>query len=201
MSLLIYFETNWIIGAVLGQDARADEFLSSPPSEIILAVPSVCIMEAISAFDWKRIERNQLKAELDRQLVQVQRSKQVPLAQQLATQLIHAKLTNDQLLNELFKRLDDLLLHAAQRAELIPLSADAIHQMVRLQRETELDRDDALILASILLDAKSRPPQRRGFLTGNIHDFEAGPVRNLLEQNEIKLLRSSEQALRSVAAE
>ena len=71
MSCLIYLETNWIVGAVMGQDQIADGLLSSSEADIHLAVPSVCLMEAISAFDWKRIERNRLKDELDRQLNQL----------------------------------------------------------------------------------------------------------------------------------
>src|SRR5258706_1660274 len=100
LSPLAYLETNWIIGAVLGQDPRADELLSSSETEIRLAIPSVCLMEAISAFDWKRIERKDLKKELERQLKQIQRS-QIPTAQQLAAQLIQADLTNDKLLDEI----------------------------------------------------------------------------------------------------
>lgn len=67
-----------------------------------MALPDVCVMEAISAFDWKRIERNRLKDELDRQLNQLQRSIKVQAAQQLATELAQADLTNAKLLAQLF---------------------------------------------------------------------------------------------------
>ena len=158
-------------------------------------------MEAVSAFDWKRIERNQLRAELERQLAQIQRSRELSVAQQLAGQLIQANLTNAKLLNELFQRLDDFLVRVAARAEMIPLSAEIIHAMIRLQQETELDRDDALILASIIADSKKRPPKTRAFLTGNFHDFEVEPVRNILEQNQIKLFPSSGSVLRAAVTE
>jgi hypothetical protein len=105
-------------------------------------------MEAISAFDWKRIDRNRLKGELDLQLSQLQRSVDVQTAQRLATELTQADLTNARLLSELFQRLDDYLVRIAKRAQLIPISAEIIQHQVQLSRETELDRDDALILAS-----------------------------------------------------
>jgi predicted nucleic acid-binding protein len=186
LNSLIYLETNWIVGAVMGQDYRAGELLSSSESEVHLAVPAVCVMETISAFDRKRIERNQLKDELDRQLSQLQRSTNVQAAQRLATELTRADLTNAELLSELFQRLDETLLRIANRAQLIPVSAEIIQHQVQLSRETELDRADALILASILAHSKSESIARKAFLTGNFKDFEKEPVRLLLAEAGIK---------------
>jgi predicted nucleic acid-binding protein len=200
LSSLIYLETNWIVGAVMGQDSRAGELLSSSESEVHLALPAVCVMEAISAFDRKRIERNQLKDELDRQLSQLQRSINVQAAQRLATELTQADLTNAELLSELFQRLDETLLGIANRAQLIPISAEIIQHQVQLSRETELDRDDALILASILAHSKSESIARKGFLTGNFKDFEKEPVRLLLAEAGIKQFRSTGGALGWVEA-
>lgn len=201
MSPLIYLETNWIIGAVVGQDPFADELLSLSQPEVKLAIPSACLMEAVSAFDRKRIERNDLKSELNRQLAQIQRSAQIPLAQQLTAQLIQANLTNDQLLNELFRRLDDTLLRVAKRAEMIPPSFETVEHMVQLQRDAELDRADALILACILSDSKHRPSEKRAFVSGNIRDFNVEPVKSLLEQSSIKFFSSSERILKWAAGE
>lgn len=66
----------------MGQDLRADDLLVSK-SDLHLAMPGVCIMEAISAFDWKRIERNRLKDELAKQLQQLNRSTNILTAQHL----------------------------------------------------------------------------------------------------------------------
>ncbi len=179
----------------MGQDSRAAELFSLSESEVRLALPDVCVMEAISAFDWKRIERNRLKDELDRQLNQLQRSINVPVAQQLATELTQADLTNAKLLSELFKRLDETLLAITHRAELIPLSVEIIQQQAQLSRETELDRDDALILASILAHSKSQPTARKSLLTGNFNDFEKEPVKLLLAEAGIKQFRSTHRVL------
>jgi predicted nucleic acid-binding protein len=195
LSSLVYLETNWIVGAVMGQDSRAGELLSSSKSEVQLALPAVCVMEAISAFDGKRIERNQLKDELDRQLSQLQRSINLESAQRLATELTRADLTNAELLSELFQRLDETLLGIANRAQLIPISAEIIQHQIQLSRETELDRADALILASILAHSKTESIARKAFLTGNFKDFGKEPVRLLLAEAGIKQFRSTGGAL------
>jgi len=201
LSPLIYLETNWLIGAVVGQDPHAERLLSLSQAEVQLAIPSACLMEAISAFDWKRIERNRLKDELDRQLAQVRRSEQILVARQLTAELIQANLTNAQLLNELFRRLDDLLLRVSKRAEMIPATFETVEHMVQLQRETELGRADALILACILSDSKHPPSEKRAFLSGNIRDFDVEPVKNLLEQSGIKFFGSSDHVLKWLAGE
>jgi hypothetical protein len=90
-------------------------------------------------------------------------------------------------LSELFQRLDDYLVRVARRAQLIPISAEIIQHQVQLSRATELDRDDALILASILAHSKNNAT-RKAFLTGNFKDFEKEPVSALLVKAGIKRL-------------
>jgi hypothetical protein len=197
VSFLIYLETNWIIGAVMGQDPRAEDLLVSPPSRVKLALPDVCIMEAISAFDWKRGDRNKLKAELAQQLSQLQRSIEIPTAQSLARQLTEADFTNAEFLSELFNRLDDYILRLSHRVELIPLSGTIVRHQLR--QETELDRDDALILSSILAHSTTDTASSKAFLTGDINDFGKDEVRRLLLQSGIKHFSSTDRALGWVA--
>ena len=71
----------------MGQDAFADKLLSMPLPKVSIVLPTICVMKGISAFDWKRIERNKLKEELDRQLKQLQRSGGVAVAKTLVTEL------------------------------------------------------------------------------------------------------------------
>jgi hypothetical protein len=180
----------------MGQDAHADQLLLVRP-DVVVGLPMVCLMEAISAFDWKRIERNRLKDELDRQLRQLQRSSNVELAQTLATELAQADLTNAQLLSELFKRLDFYFSKLASRVELIPTTTASFDIYEKLLITTELDRDDALILATILghpVDESAK----RAFVTANFRDFEQPPVTDLLRGAGIKQFRTTERVLQWV---
>jgi hypothetical protein len=195
VDFLIYLETNWIIGAVMGQDSGADDLLASASDRVKLALPDVCVMEAISAFDWKRGERNKLTAEHRTQLTQLRRSTQIPAAQRLATQLTEADSTNAEFLSELFLRLDDYMLRLTRRAELIPLSEAVVLHQLKLSHETELDRDDALILASILAHSRTDTVRSKAFLTSNINDFGKDDVSQLLLHSGIKHFRSTNRAL------
>jgi hypothetical protein len=180
----------------MGQDTHADELLSQPADYIGIALPMVCVTEAVSAFDRKRDDRKKLKEELNRQIEQLQRRGEVEIAQNLVAQLVQADLTNAQLLNNLFYRLDYYLLKIARRAELLPISARVVDSYSLIMMATELDRDDALILASILAHGESNSRVDRAFLTGNFKDFESAPVRQMIKAAGIKQFRSTERVLR-----
>jgi hypothetical protein len=180
----------------MGQDSGAEDLLASPSERVKIALPDICVMEAISAFDWKRGDRNRLKGELDRQLAQLQRSIEIPVAQRLAKQLTQVDFTNAEFLSDLFHRLDTYLVRLAERAELIPLSNAVLLHQFQLRQQTELDRDDALILASILDHSLTDTVSSKALLTGNIHDFRKKEVALLLRQNRMKHFSSSDQLLR-----
>ena len=179
----------------MGQDSSADVLLSSAEANLRLAIPSVCLMEAISAFDWKRRERNELSNELDRQLTQLQRSGEIPIPQQLASELVKADLSNDKLSSELLQRLDDYLLRVAIRAELIHVSLPILQHQLQLVRETESDCDDALILSSIVDHSKGQTADKQAFLSGNINDFRKPAVKEVLADARVRLFSSTERVL------
>ena len=173
MSPIVYIETNPIIAAVMGQDPCVDDLLSTPAEVLRLAVPTVCLMEAITAFDRKRNERNGLKGALDGQLSQVGRSLEIGAALRLTELLTHARAMNDDLLTELHRRLETYLLRVAGRAEMIDLVADDLGYALDLAELLRLGRADALILTCILAHARRSGDARKGFISGNVRDFAA----------------------------
>jgi hypothetical protein len=110
------------------------------------------------------------------------------------TELTQADLTNARLLSELFSRLDNYLSKIGNRAELLATRADTIDSYTDLAVQTELDRDDALILATILSHTGDERA-KRAFVTGNFKDFERPAVKYLLDNAGIKYFRSTERVL------
>jgi hypothetical protein len=109
----------------------------------------------------------------------------------LVYQLTQADLTNASLLSELFQRLDHYLLRIAGRVDLIPISPDDIYHQLQLVEDTGLDRDDALILASILSHAQTYPTIKKSLLTTNVNDFRRPPVKDLMNVAGLRLFSST----------
>ena len=49
--MILYLETNFIMGAAMGRDASADFLLRHTSAELRIALPAVCLMEAWSSFE------------------------------------------------------------------------------------------------------------------------------------------------------
>jgi hypothetical protein len=73
--------------------------------------------------------------------------------------------------------------------------------MFKLAIEAELDRDDAIILASILAHSSTTGATRKAFVSGNVKDFEKEPVKQLIEQAGIKQFSTTERILLWARAE
>ena len=162
---LVYIETNWIVGAVMGQEPEADELMASPSVRLIL--PSVCVMEALKSFEGKRRARNELTSDIDREIKDVRRSTGIREARELATHLQEAKLQNDALLDQLYKRLDGWLARAVERAELLHPTSTDVTLACDLALITEGERADLLILTLIVRHARTEPGTSKALLTGD----------------------------------
>ena len=86
-------------------------------------------------------------------------------------------------------------MRVANGVELIPLSVQVLQHELQLLQDTELDRDDALILASILSHSQNQSEKKKAFLTGNVNDFKSPGVRELLVKAGIKVFSSTERVL------
>ena len=162
---IVYIETNWIVGAVMGQDPAADELLAAPGIHLVL--PSVCLMEALKSFEGKRRSRNVLKAALDQEMKEIRRSDEIAEAKALAAELQEAKLHNDALLDALYKRLDVTLARVVQRAELLHPLPEDVTSACDLALLTDGERADLLILTLVRRHAKAAAKARRALLTGD----------------------------------
>lgn len=184
MSVILYLETNFIVGAAFGQDEKANILLQIPPAELQIALPSVCIMEVWAVFEAEKKQRNTLKETLNDQIGKLRRYPNSPHAQALIKHLLLALTENADLLNDVEVRLRDFLskvfgLQAGFFAvELLPLTQAAFQGS--LSAGLTKDHTDNLILAVILAHASEHPPDEKVFLSGNIRDFQTPEIEALL---------------------
>ncbi|HEY9606215.1 MAG TPA: hypothetical protein V6C85_31705, partial [Allocoleopsis sp.] len=109
-----------------GRDSQAYNLLSTPPSSVQIAIPSICCMEALSALEDELKRRNRFENDLNLQLSQLRRDVTSPYAQSLLSHLAQSVIENRGLLNDVKERLFQALDRLAANAEIIPLTANML---------------------------------------------------------------------------
>ncbi len=182
--MILYLETNFVIGAALGRDKKAEALLQVSSAELQIVLPGVCIMEAWSVFEDERKRRNAFRQTLDQQISQLQRDETSPHAKALLQHLQQAYVENNDLLNDVQNRLRDVLSKLSglqpgfSPADLLPLTLVALQNS--LPAGPTKDPTDNLILAIILAHASEHPADEKVFLSGNIKDFQTPEIEALL---------------------
>ena len=92
--MILYLETNFIVGAALGRDKTSDALLQASSTDLQIALPSVCVMEAGSVFEDERKRRNAFRQTLDQQISQLRRDETSPHAKALFQYLQQASTEN-----------------------------------------------------------------------------------------------------------
>jgi hypothetical protein len=162
-----------------GRDSQAYNLLSTPPSSVRIAIPSICCMEALSALEDELKRRNRFENELNLQISQLRRDVTSPYAKSLLFHVRQSVVENRGLLNDVRERLFQALDQLAAKAEIIPLTADMLQTSLNTAF-FEKEPTDNLILYSILKDASVHPTEVKVFLSGNVKEFGALDVQQPL---------------------
>ncbi len=173
----LYIETNFLMSIATGRDSQAYNLLSTPPSSVRIAIPSICCMEALSALEDELKRRNRFENELNLQISQLRRDVTSPYAKSLLVRQSVVK--NRGLLNDVRERLFQALDQLAAKAEIIALTADMLQTSLNTAF-FEKEPTDNLILYNILQDASVHPTEVKVFLSGNVKEFGALDVQQPL---------------------
>lgn len=182
--MILYLETNFIMGAAMGRDVSAASLLRLASAELHIALPAICLMEAWSSFEDEQKRRNFFRQTLDTQISQLLRDVTSAHAKALVQHLQQARTENFDLLNDIRDRLRDVQEKLAGRqagfpaAEFLPLTLSAL--AADLAAGPTKDPTDNLILAVIQEHALQNPDEDKAFLSGNTRDFDTPEIRALL---------------------
>lgn len=167
MAGILYVETNFLLSIATGRDPQAQTLIQNFPTSVSLAIPSICCMESLSAFEDELKRRNSLTNILDLQISESRRDGTSPHAQILLRQLEEARVSNQNLLNDVRSRLSTTHIQLANLADLIQLTPEALLQSIN----NNLTRDptDNLILHSIYFHAEAHANVQKALLTGDNH--------------------------------
>ena len=177
--MILYFETNFLIGIGTGRDSQANTLLESTPPSLQLVIPSVCYMEALSALEQEQKYRKRFGNELDLQISQARRDVTSSNAQSLFALLRESKNKNEQLLNDVESRLFQALNQISLKAEMIELTVDMVQESLNAPF-FRTDYTDNLILYCILHHAGLHPNETKAFLSSNSREFGQVEVQEAL---------------------
>jgi hypothetical protein len=169
------------MGAATGRDTNAWELLLTPADVLRIVIPSVCIMEAWSAFEDERKRRNHFKGNLDQQISQLRRDATSVYASSLLSHLEQARTDNDNLLNDIEQRLRRIVFDlaapesASPRAEFVASKFDSIY----FAEWSMDDPTDYIILAAIKDHAIQNAGEEKVLLTGNSKHFDTSEIQEV----------------------
>lgn len=183
---ILYVETNFLMSVAFGRDAEAGNLLLNPPASVEIAIPEVCCMESFSAFESEQKRRFRFNNELNQQISQLRRDLTSGSASSLLSYLDMSLEENENLLNDIKKRLFQGLENIAANATTIPLSPEVIRASLSNSLMFE-EPTDNLICQTILSHARTKPTEVKILLTGNIKDFTQPTVKEALQNAGINL--------------
>lgn len=183
---ILYIETNFLMSIALGRDAEASNLLLNPPASVEIAIPEVCCMESLSAFESEQKRRFRFSNELRQQNGQLRRDLTSVCASSLLSYLDMSLRENENLLNNIKNRLFIALENIAANATTIPLSPEVIRATLSNSLIFE-EPTDNLILQTILSHARTREEEVKILLTGNIKYFTKPTVKEALQNAGINL--------------
>ncbi|MGO9599579.1 MAG: PIN domain-containing protein [Isosphaeraceae bacterium] len=166
---IVYVETNFLMSIATGRDPEASDLLSDIALPDRIALPQICIMEAMSVLNAMRRSRNQFGNQLAQQIAEMGRDNTSAHARELFSLLNQAKIESNRLLEDINSRLFGTVGLLAHKAELIGLTGEIL--VAQLNTILLDDPTDNLILHCILAHAREHSSYEKVFLTGDREAF------------------------------
>ena len=178
-----------------GRDSQASSLLEMKPQSLHILIPSICCMEALSAFEDEQKRRNRFENELNLQISQLRRDETSPYAKSLLYHLEQSLTENQNLLNDVQIRLFAAIDRLTTNAEMIELTTDILQESLRTPF-IKKDSTDNLILHCILAHAHLHATDIKVFLSGNYKEFDTPEIKEAFRNaNVVKYFTITENFL------
>ncbi|MEG4323459.1 MULTISPECIES: PIN domain-containing protein [unclassified Microcoleus] len=164
-----------------GCDPDAIMLLRDFSSSVQLVIPSICYMEAWSAFEDELKRQNSFKEQLNRQISETKRDVTSEYAPSLHFYLEQSLLYYLERIDEIELRLREAISLMSENAEMIALNPEIVQASLN-EILIEKDPTDNLILHCILSHARSHSTESKVFLSGNVKEFGLSKVRDALQE-------------------
>lgn len=190
----VYVESNFVLEIVLEQEQhRACEelMLLAETKSIELVLPAFCLVEPYQTIVRRNRERDGLRKDLNSLAREFARTASIaadaPRLREASELLLRAE-------QEAKERFLDLRSKLLDTARMVMLDGSALREASALEAQLELELPDAIVLASVLADAASRPAPSL-FLNRNKNDFDDPDVKARLMGVDCALILSFDGGL------
>lgn len=198
--VILYVETNFLLSIAKGQDPQADTLLQNLPSWVRLVIPSICYIEALSTWKDEQKYSQRFVDQLKLKLNEARRDRTSSNAASLVAYIERILSTNEELLNDIQRRLSQAIDQLLTQAEMIELTIDILQEIsssTLVRPNTALienDPIDNLILNCVIAHARLHPTEVKVFLSSNTRDFGKATVQEALRNANVDNYFSRTQA-------
>jgi hypothetical protein len=189
--VIVYIETNLLIGLTLGQEPEAADLLdeAARKADLQLAIPSICLMEATATIKARVLEGVELRRRLEIEMTQLRRNRTSAVAKRLLDRLSEASPASEKYTDGIMADFQEVVRQIRSTATMIPLTKPSLKRgfssIIVEAKHQKLILPDNLILHCILDHARRHPTASRAFLSGNSLEFSRPEVQAALKAGGI----------------
>ena len=195
MSLILYIETNFILGIATGRDSLGESLLKDLPKQINLFMPSVCYLELLVALENEKKRNKQFIESVKIEINEANRKIKLPNSKNVVNILKQSSLSYEQLFNDFESRLIDTVSLLEKHVQWInPQAGDLKKTLTEPILTKEKEMRDNLILQSILTHAQNIKTNKV-FLSSNSKQFNQTSVQMEFKAVNLKYFTSTDRLL------
>lgn len=192
--MILYIETNFLIGIAKGQDPQAQNLLLNTPTSIAIVIPSICYVEALTTLEQEEKYNKDFLCRLEIQINEAERDKISQKSQLLLSLLNQSKVSFVEHKNEIVQGFDIAFNQLINKAEEIPLATEIIQQSLG-RNILQKHLIDKLILECIIHHARLHPSETKVFLSSNSKEFGKREVVEILQNSGIQYFNKTQNFL------
>lgn len=184
--MILYVETNLIIGIAKGQDAEAQNLLLNPLASTSIVIPSICFLEAqITLMEMEKYNEEFLRA-LIKQRSEAKRDTTSANALLLSASLEQSNTDFERRFVDTKQRFNFAYNYLGSQAEEIPLEFSEIQEGLNKKILEDKHLIDKIILECIIRHAREHPNITKVFLSANTKEFNKPEVAEVLQDAGIR---------------
>ncbi len=192
--VILYVETNFLMGIAKGQDSQAENLLQNTPISVHLTMPSICYVEALTTLEQEDKYSLDFIRRLDIQINEAEQDKTSQNAKLLRSLLDQSKVSFVERTNDIKERFYIAFNQLSSEAEIITLNPGMIQESLE-RNILQKHLIHKLILECIIHHARLHVSETKVFLSSNSKEFGKREVVEILQNSGIQYFNKTQNFL------